>query len=569
MNFSSTVPSREPGIAAEGESEVCPEGNGLKPLAAGADLQERLPLGAEGGEFVAGIRREIASIFSGEDDRLVVVVGPCSIHDPTAALDYAERLSKVARSYADDLLIVMRAYFEKPRTVAGWKGYLNDPRLDGSFDINEGVFRARELLLAMTELGVPAGTEFLDPILGQYYADLISWGVIGARTVESQIHREFASGLSMPVGFKNRTDGEVMVAVDAIRSARLAHRFPTLSHGGELVVRSTTGNSRTHVVLRGGTRGANYSASGVRAAVALLQEHGLAPHLMVDCSHANSGKDPLRQPAIASALAAQLREGERALAGVMFESNLVGGSQDPAGKPLVYGQSITDGCLAWSATVPVFDELSLGVRARRRPRQAPRPAGIVAASAPAGDAAKSVGSQGLSSDTSRDGKKEERLRVLVADDEVLARTRLLALLPKNVDVIGEYGTGTEALEAIRRDRPDIVFLDMHMPGCDGLEVVAGLDYAQRPAVVFVTAFGQFAVDAFGIRAADYVLKPFDRERLQTALERASEFVRARRAGILDAGDAGAANGAGQSREVDRPTLASPTQGFGTARRADT
>jgi CheY-like chemotaxis protein len=300
--------------------------------------------------------------------------------------------------------------------------------------------------------------------------------------------------------------------------------------------------------------------------VALLQEHGLAPHLMVDCSHANSGKDPLRQPAIASALAAQLREGERAIAGVMLESNLVGGSQDPAGKPLVYGQSVTDGCLAWSATSPVFDELALGVRARRWPRQAPRPAGIVSASTPPGDATHSVGSRGPHSDNLRAEKKEERLRVLVADDEVLARTRLLALLPKNVDVIGEYGTGTEALEAIRRDKPDIVFLDMHMPGCDGLEVVAGLDYAERPAVVFVTAFGQFAVDAFGIRAADYVLKPFDRERLQTALERASEFVRARHAGILDAG---ARSGAGQSREVDKPNLASATRGVGTSRPVDT
>ena len=513
-------PSPEPGPAI----------GAAKPLAVPSDLEETLPLDCAGAEFVARTRGDLAAILAGRDDRLAVVVGPCSIHDPAAALDYAEGLSAAAWIHADDLLVVMRVYLEKPRTVAGWKGLVNDPRLDGSFEINEGLHSARELLLEITRRGLAAGTEFLDPILGQFYADLVSWGVIGARTVESQIHRQLASGLPMPVGFKNRTDGDILVAVDAIRAARSGHRFPMLARGGTPAVEVTRGNDRTHIVLRGGTRGPNFSAPDVRAAAALLRDHGLPPHFMVDCSHGNSGKDPARQPAVASALAAQLRAGERAIAGVMLESNLVGGAQDPAHRPLVYGRSVTDACLAWEATLPVLDELALAVRARRRHRGSP-------AAGPSHPADAPQPANGERAEPPR-ARKWAGMRVLVADDEPLARARLLALLPADVDVVGECATGTEALDALRRDRPDIALLDMQMPGCDGLQVVAGLEPSERPAVVFVTAHERFAVGAFGIRAADYVLKPFDRQRLETALERAAEFVNARRAGHLDAGDVG-------------------------------
>ncbi len=535
---SSTSPRREPGRGAAHGQASDPAAAAPRPLAFPADLAERLPLDRVGAEFVARTRREIAAILAGRDDRLLVVVGPCSIHDPGAARDYAERLASVAWAHAGDLLVVMRAYFEKPRTVAGWKGVVNDPRLDGTFEINEGLHRARQLLLEINRLGLAAGTEFLDPLLGQFYADLIAWGVIGARTVESQIHRQLASGLPMPIGFKNRTDGDVQVAVDAIRAARAGHRFPMLARSGAPAVEVTRGNDRTHIVLRGGTRGPNYAPADVRAAAAALRRHGLPPHVVVDCSHGNSGKDPLRQPAVASALAAQLRSGEPAVVGVMLESNLVGGAQELARRPLVYGQSVTDGCLAWEATVPVLGELAQAVRARRLLIRAQ---GSGAHEAPSPTRA---ASDAVAADTAR-GDKRARLRVLVADDEPLARARLLALLPAEFDVVGEYATGTEALEAIRVHRPDIALLDMQMPGCDGLQVIASLEPDERPAVVFVTAHERFAVDAFGIRAADYVLKPFDRQRLGIALGRAAEFVYARRAGHLDsrAGAAGAPAGA--------------------------
>jgi len=501
-------------------------GPAAKQLPAPADLEERYPLDNKGAQLVAKARREIAAIFAGRDDRLVVVVGPCSIHDPAAALDYAKRLAVVASTYASDLLVVMRVYFEKPRTVAGWKGFVNDPRLDGSFEIGEGLHRARALLAGITRIGLATGTEFLDPILGQFYSDFVSWGVIGARTVESQIHRELASGLPMPVGFKNRTDGDFLVAVNAVRTARTGHRFPMLARDGTQTVKVSSGNIETHVVLRGGIGGPNFSPSDVRAVAAILRKHGLPQHIMVDCSHANSGKDPLRQPAVASALAVQIRAGERAIAGVMLESNLVGGAQDPATRPLVYGQSITDGCMAWEATVPVLDELALAVRARRLIRDDPRAGPEAAVARPEGaDAPLAAGVGRLESQQA----PSTRLRVLVADDEPLALARLLALLPTDIDIIGEYGTGTEAMEAMRRDRPDIAFLDMQMPGCDGIQAVAGLLPSERPAVVFVTAYEKFAVDAFDIRAVDYVLKPFDRSRLAKALERAAEFVHGRRA----------------------------------------
>ncbi len=336
-----------------------------KPLVAPAALATELPLSDAGAAVVAQSRKEIAQIITGSDDRLLVVVGPCSIHDPLAAVEYAERLRTVVPMYVGELLIAMRVYFEKPRTVVGWKGLINDPDLDGSYQINRGLRLARQLLLDVVARELPVATEFLDTTLGQYYADLVSWGAIGARTVESQVHRELASGLSMPVGFKNRTDGDVQVAVDAIRSARHEHWFPSLTREGAPAVMGTTGNEHTHLVLRGGTRGPNFSATEVRAAASLLAKNQLPAHLMVDCSHANSGKDPGRQPAVAADLAAQLAAGETAISAVMIESNLLGGTQDYQHRPLIHGRSITDACLSWEQTLPVLATLAEAVKARR------------------------------------------------------------------------------------------------------------------------------------------------------------------------------------------------------------
>jgi 3-deoxy-7-phosphoheptulonate synthase len=337
-----------------------------KPLLAPALLEEELPLNDAGADLVSHSRAQISAILKGGDDRLLVVVGPCSIHDPEAAVDYARLLAQSAVRHAADLKIVMRVYFEKPRTVVGWKGLINDPELDGSYAINKGLRIARKLLLDVTALGLPIGTEFLDTTLGQYYADLISWGAIGARTVESQVHRELASGLSMPVGFKNRTDGDIQVAIDAIRAARHEHWFPSLTREGAPAFMGTTGNDDTHLVLRGGNKGPNYSAESVAAAVNLLAEKKLPPGLMIDLSHANSGKDPERQVEVAKDVAAQIAGGQQAIAAVMLESNLVGGAQDYQKKPLTYGQSITDGCLAWERTLPVFAQLAAAVQARRK-----------------------------------------------------------------------------------------------------------------------------------------------------------------------------------------------------------
>lgn len=337
-----------------------------KPLIAPAVLEDELPLSDNGAALVARTRRDVASILTGADDRLLVVAGPCSIHDPAAALDYAQRLREAATLHAGELVIVMRVYFEKPRTVLGWKGLINDPFLNGSYHINTGLRLARKLMLDIVHGGLPVGTEFLDTTLGQYYADLVSWGAIGARTVESQVHRELASGLSMPVGFKNRTDGDVQVAIDAIRSARHPHWFPSLTREGAPAVMGTTGNEHAHLVLRGGTRGPSFSAEHVQAAAALLRQNELPPHLMVDCSHANSGKDPARQPAVAAELAAQISRGERAITAVMIESNLLGGTQDYQAQPLVFGRSITDACLAWEQTLPMLSVLADAVKARRK-----------------------------------------------------------------------------------------------------------------------------------------------------------------------------------------------------------
>ena len=338
-----------------------------RPLLSPAILEEDLPLTEPGASLVDATRHAIGDILAGRDDRLLAVVGPCSIHDPAAALDYAQQLKTVADRLARDLLVVMRVYFEKPRTVVGWKGLINDPKLDGSFQVNTGLRLARKLMLDINATGLPVGTEFLDTTLGQYYADLVSWSAIGARTTESQIHRELASGLSMPVGFKNRTDGDLQVAVDAIVSASHPHWFPSLTREGAPAVLATTGNDQCHIVLRGGSRtGPNFSRASVAQAKQLLAAAGLRANVMIDCSHGNSGKQFEQQVPVAAEVAAQIAGGERAIIGFMLESNLVGGSQphEPA-RPLTYGQSITDGCLAFSETVPLLEKLAHSVATRR------------------------------------------------------------------------------------------------------------------------------------------------------------------------------------------------------------
>ncbi len=318
------------------------------PLISPAVLEEELPLREHAAERVAAARQTIQRILAGDDERLLLIVGPCSVHDPAAALDYAERLAGLSREVEERLYCVMRVYFEKPRTVVGWKGLINDPGLDGTYQINRGLRLARKLLIDVAEVGLPAGTEFLDTTFGQYYTDLVSWGAIGARTVESQIHRELASGLSMPVGIKNRTDGDVQVAIDAIRAAAHRHVFPSLTKEGAPAILETSGNPDCHLVLRGG-KTPNYAPGSVAAALSLLRQAGLPETLMVDCSHGNSGKDPERQPEVARAVCGERRNGNGALRALMIESHLVGGRQDIGGA-LRYGQSITDACLGFDAT---------------------------------------------------------------------------------------------------------------------------------------------------------------------------------------------------------------------------
>jgi 3-deoxy-7-phosphoheptulonate synthase len=312
-------------------------------------------------------RQDIAHAISGEDDRLIVVTGPCSLHDPVAGLEYADRLAEVNRRFADDLILVMRVYFEKPRTTVGWKGLINDPHLDGSFVINEGLRKARRFLLDVLERGLPAGTEFLDPITPQFIADLVSWGAIGARTSESQVHRELSSGLSMPVGFKNGTAGSVQIAVDAIRSAANPHHFLSVTKQGVAAIIQTEGNPDCHVILRGGSNGPNYGADAIEAVVATLEKSGLGGRLIVDCSHANSNKDHTVQPQVVGDVAGQIADGSRAIVGVMLESFLEDGNQnhEKAEGKLVYGQSITDKCMSWERTEPLFEELAEATRKRR------------------------------------------------------------------------------------------------------------------------------------------------------------------------------------------------------------
>src|SRR5881396_3226609 len=337
-----------------------------RPLLPPAILLEEIPLGERGSETVARGRAEVAGILRGEDDRLVVVVGPCSIHDPAAGLEYGRRLKALADTHAADLCLVMRVYFEKPRTTIGWKGLINDPRLDGSFAINEGLRAARHLLVDLAGLGLPVGCEFLDPITPQFTSDLVTWGAIGARTTESQVHRELASGLSMPVGFKNGTDGSIQIAIDAVRSAAHPHRFLGVTEQGLAGIVSTRGNPDCHVILRGGASGPNYDAISVQKTLAALRDAGLPPRLMIDTSHGNSDKDYRRQPLVAHDIGAQVAQGEGGIVGVMMESFISDGRQDlEDSRRLAYGQSITDACMGWEMTVPVLRELAAAVRARR------------------------------------------------------------------------------------------------------------------------------------------------------------------------------------------------------------
>ena len=320
-----------------------------------------LPISEQAAELVAQTRQQIANILHGKDNRLLVIIGPCSIHDPKAALEYAQRLLPLRQKYAKELLIVMRAYFEKPRTTVGWKGLINDPHLNGTHDINFGLRQARRLLLELGNMGIPASTEFLDMITPQYYADLISWGAIGARTTESQVHRELASGLSCPVGFKNGTDGNLKIAIDALGAASHPHHFLSVTKAGHSAIVHTAGNRDCHVILRGGNGAPNYSSEHVKAAAEQLAQAGLPAKLMVDCSHANSRKEFKRQMEVAQDIATQIQNGEQNIMGVMVESHLVEGRQND---PIVYGQSITDACIGWDDTEKLLAMLTEANRVR-------------------------------------------------------------------------------------------------------------------------------------------------------------------------------------------------------------
>ena len=328
-------------------------------------LEEEMPTTEIAAETVYRARKEIQAILQGEDRRLLVVVGPCSIHDTKAANEYARLLKGAIDELSNELCIVMRVYFEKPRTTVGWKGLINDPHLDQSYKINDGLRLARRLLLDLAEMGVPAGTEFLDMITPQYMASLVSWGAIGARTTESQVHRQLVSGISCPVGFKNATSGDVQIAIEAVLSAAQPHTFLGHSKHGQSAIFVTTGNPDCHVILRGGRKMVNYTADAVERVCQELSTAGLPARVMIDCSHANSNKDHTRQPGVCRDVAAQIAAGEQRILGVMLESNLVAGAQKPMpGKPLVYGQSITDACMGWDETLPLLRELAAAVRAR-------------------------------------------------------------------------------------------------------------------------------------------------------------------------------------------------------------
>ncbi|MGQ0751196.1 MAG: 3-deoxy-7-phosphoheptulonate synthase AroG [Betaproteobacteria bacterium] len=337
----------------------------IKELVPPSHLLREFPVSEKAAKTVYETRREIHRILHGADDRLLIIMGPCSIHDVKAAKEYAARLKETRDRLANDLLIVMRVYFEKPRTTVGWKGLINDPRLDGSFRINEGLRIARELLLDLNEMGMPVGCEFLDMITPQYIADLVAWGAIGARTTESQIHRELASGLSCPVGFKNGTDGNIRIALDAIRAAQAPHHFLSVTKGGHSAIVSTTGNEDCHIILRGGKQ-PNYDADSVDAAARGLAEAGVPGKLMIDFSHGNSSKKPEKQVEVGRDVARQVAAGQDRIFGVMAESHLKAGRQDLVpGKDLVYGQSITDGCLGWEESRGLLEALADAVSRRR------------------------------------------------------------------------------------------------------------------------------------------------------------------------------------------------------------
>ena len=337
----------------------------IKELAPPAHTMREHLCTPEVSDLVHDARQAIHRVLHGMDDRLVVVIGPCSIHDPKAALDYAKRLKVERERFKGELEVVMRVYFEKPRTTVGWKGLINDPEMDGSFNINQGLRIARGLLLEINAMGLPAGCEFLDMITPQYIADLVSWGAIGARTTESQVHRELASGMSCPVGFKNGTDGNVRIAVDAMKASSQPHHFLSVTKGGHSAIVSTSGNEDCHVILRGGKE-PNYDAKSVEAACADMAKAGLAQRIMVDASHANSNKKPENQPAVCDDVASQIAAGETRIFGLMIESNLVAGRQDLVpGQPLVYGQSVTDGCIDWDSSVTVLERLAQSVKDRR------------------------------------------------------------------------------------------------------------------------------------------------------------------------------------------------------------
>jgi 3-deoxy-7-phosphoheptulonate synthase len=339
--------------------------SGMQVVIAPEELHREYPLSERASDTVYRTRQAIHDILQGDDDRVLVIVGPCSIHDPKAAREYASRLKRLIEEVGDDLCIVMRVYFEKPRTTVGWKGLINDPHLDESFNINHGLRLARSLLLDVSAMGVPAGTEFLDLISPQYIADLVSWGAIGARTTESQGHRELASGLSCPVGFKNGTDGDLKIAIDAIQAAARPHVFMSLTKQGHSAIFSTTGNEDCHIILRGGKK-PNYDAANVNEAAHQLEKDGQRARIMVDCSHANSGKKHTQQPGVCRNVAAQIAAGDQRIFGVMLEGHLVAGRQDvDKVEDLLYGQSITDACMGWDETEVLLRELAQAVQQRR------------------------------------------------------------------------------------------------------------------------------------------------------------------------------------------------------------
>ena len=339
----------------------------LHPLLSPAILQEEIPLSEKASVVVSNARLEAEQIIRGQSDRLLVIVGPCSIHDTKAALEYAQKLKATCERFKEDLCILMRVYFEKPRTTVGWKGLINDPNIDNSFKINQGLREGRQLLQNLAEMGIPAATEFLDTIVPQFIADLIAWGAIGARTTESQVHRELASGLSMPVGFKNGTDGNVQIAIDAVSASRQPHHFLSVTKQGIAAIVQTKGNDSCHLILRGSKAGPNYDAESIQTVCSALQKRELHQAVMIDCSHGNSAKDHLKQPGVADAVAEQIANGSTSISGVMLESHLVEGNQSykPDGSA-VYGKSITDACMSWDQTLPVLETLALAVSERRQ-----------------------------------------------------------------------------------------------------------------------------------------------------------------------------------------------------------